>query len=485
MPDNFFLKYLAEEIVKISQASSTDKTLKIENFHVKLGDTLTLEEGKTYVLEKPLIVDGTLEIEKGVTVYAKPYTRSDLSDTVYILINKTGKINAVGTEENPIIFRSDIKQLNYSRLSSSENGSHHQVYGSWGGIIITGNGGCYDDDGQLTEVRWPNYFNETIENDIFKTIKFGSTNTNKSSGKLDYIIIKHAGINFEKDSALLDGGNIVPPLLLLGVTDETKISNIFISESIYAIDLIGGDVDLNFMYFDTIGTWMYVYNGWSGVCKNIFGKFKKFSSNNSKIFVQNNINQSNTPVFRKISVSAEKKYSNTHRLLNGNGLFDMTNSKATFNTLNITGITTVFDNYQSVDNKFGYLATYKLVGDSYNIEASGKLKFHQVLFDNSITKSSEQNFITNSTMANKKQIIIETNYTPEYIKSNYFELVNEEVEIEAPVPVGDIAEGNKYLITSATPIIYRENDGTITYDPIIITTNSDDYPEWVLKYLYI
>jgi len=254
------------------------------------------------------------------------------------------------------------------------------------------------------------------------------------------------------------------------------------------MDIIGGDVDIDFMYFDTISSWITIYNGWSGICKNLFGKFKKFSSNQAKIWVKKNINQANTPVFKKISVSAEKKYSNTHRLLNGNGLFDMKDSKATFNTLNITGITNVFNNYQSVDNKFGYLATYNLVGDSHNIEASGKLKFHQVLYDNSITKSSEQNFITDETLATKKQIIIETNYTPEYIKSNNFEIVHEgdeDIELEDPFLVAEVAEEHKYLITLATPIIYRENEGTITYDPINITTNNEDYPEWVSKYLYM
>ncbi len=128
--------------------------------------TQTLVASKKYLLKGQVFVNAgqTLTIEPGTVIAGDKATKGTL------VINKGGKINAIGTKEKPIVFTSALDAGIRDR-------------GDWGGLVILGNA-------QVNQV------DPAIEG-ITPAVTFGkadeSSNT-ESSGTLKYVRVEFAGI---------------------------------------------------------------------------------------------------------------------------------------------------------------------------------------------------------------------------------------------------------------------------------------------------
>ncbi|MDD4141290.1 MAG: hypothetical protein PHR20_00640 [Bacteroidales bacterium] len=131
----------------------------------ELTADLTLSSGKTYQLSGGYHVKSgvTLNIEEGVKIVA-------IDDNIvdYILIEQGAKINAQGSESNPIVMTSEKEES-----------------GAWGGLHICGKAPI-------------NVTGGTAVSEIGDAV-YGGNNISDNSGILRYIRIEYAGYNFSEE----------------------------------------------------------------------------------------------------------------------------------------------------------------------------------------------------------------------------------------------------------------------------------------------
>ncbi|MCW3162739.1 hypothetical protein [Chryseobacterium oryctis] len=150
------------------------------------------------------VKDGaTLTIQPGTFIKAKPNTSN--TATGVLVIAKTGKINAVGTESQPIVFTS------YKLLDGDEGTT--AAPGDFGGVIILGD----------APTNVPN--TTTIEGLSGSDFYFGGTNPSHNGGILKYVRIEFAGY----DLLAPNSGNEINGLTLGGVGNGTTLDHIQVS----------------------------------------------------------------------------------------------------------------------------------------------------------------------------------------------------------------------------------------------------------------
>jgi len=194
--------------------------------------TQTLEASKKYLLKGQVFVNAgqTLTIEPGTIIAGDKATKGTL------IINKGGKINAIGTKEKPIVMTSALDPGLRDR-------------GDWGGLIILGSANC-------------NQVEPAIEG-VTPAVNFGTNNNtandNESSGTLKYLRVEFAGIeltpNNETNSITMGGvgrGTIMEYCQVTFGGDD-------------GFEWFGGTV--NGKYFIAVGSWDDCYDvdfGYSG-----------------------------------------------------------------------------------------------------------------------------------------------------------------------------------------------------------------------------
>ncbi len=207
-----------------------------------VNDTIYLLDGFVYVKN-----NATLSIEAGTIVQG--YINNNVNTKGTLIITKTGMINAVGTECEPIVFT--------SARPAGQRGT-----GDWGGIIILGEspinipGGSAIIEGGLT-------------GDIADR-SYGGNIPNDNSGTLQYARIEYAGIAFTPN-------NEINSLTMGGVGSSTVIDHIQVSfAGDDAYEWFGGNN--NMKYLIAIGTVDDNFDcdfGYSG--KVQYGFVKQFS----------------------------------------------------------------------------------------------------------------------------------------------------------------------------------------------------------------
>ncbi len=125
-------------------------------------------DGRVYVLE-----GATLTIEAGTVIKGRPRAAQDASALV---IARGGKINAVGTASEPIVFTAEADELN-GNLGQNDRGL-------WGGVVILGRARTNTASGQGNVEGIP-----TTE--IYGV--YGGTDDADNSGTFKYVSIRHAG----------------------------------------------------------------------------------------------------------------------------------------------------------------------------------------------------------------------------------------------------------------------------------------------------
>ncbi|MCB0806558.1 MAG: hypothetical protein KDC05_12230, partial [Bacteroidales bacterium] len=138
--------------------------------------TTTWTNDKVYILDGLVFVNNgqTLTIQEGTIIKGKPGQGENASA---LIVARGGKIMAMGTETQPIIFTSEADDLNGSVSDFSR--------GEWGGVIILGKAGLNSTPGETAV--------EGIPTDEPRGIYGGGDSPvdNDNSGTFKYVSIRH------------------------------------------------------------------------------------------------------------------------------------------------------------------------------------------------------------------------------------------------------------------------------------------------------
>lgn len=181
-----------------------------------ITSNVTLAAGADYVLSGRVRIgndnqsNSTLTIEPGVTIFGK-------SGADFLVITRGSKIQANGTAANPIVMTS-VQDVIGSPTTS----------GQWGGLVLLGNAPsnkCDQNDLANCQIQ--------SEGDAGP---YGGANWEDNSGKLNYVVVKHAGFEVIPDNEL-NG------ITFFGVGSETQCSNIQVHQNVDdGVEFFGGSV---------------------------------------------------------------------------------------------------------------------------------------------------------------------------------------------------------------------------------------------------
>ncbi|UGU16687.1 hypothetical protein LS482_02170 [Sinomicrobium kalidii] len=162
-----------------------------------------------YLLDNKVVVDEgiTLTIDPGTIIKGKEGQETLLSALV---VARGGTLIAEGTADEPIIFTSELDDIQPGQTQGTNLTVNDT--GLWGGVLILGNAPISKgNDLEETQV-------EGLPADEDYGL-FGGDDPDDSSGRLNYISIRHGGGSIEPD-------NEINGLSLAGVGSGTEISNI-------------------------------------------------------------------------------------------------------------------------------------------------------------------------------------------------------------------------------------------------------------------
>ena len=195
----------------------------------ELTSNETWDASRIYFLQGRVVVPSgvTLTIEAGAIIKGKQGTETNASALV---VARGGRIIANGSAANPIIFTSELDDIQLgqkvgSNLTKTDNEK-------WGGVVILGNAPISAENGD-TEANI-----EGIPANVGYGLYGGST-PGDDSGVLNYVSIRHGGITIGE-------GNELNGLTLGGVGTGTTISNIEIYATLDdGIECFGGTVNID------------------------------------------------------------------------------------------------------------------------------------------------------------------------------------------------------------------------------------------------
>ena len=193
-----------------------------------------IEEDQSWTADKiyelagrVIVADGvTLTIEAGTIVKGR---EGQGMNACALMIARGGKINAVGTASEPIIFTSVLDNIQPGEKFGSNLDKDDR--GLWGGLVILGKGLISPTTGTEAQIEGVPA-GETLG-------LYGGAVENDNSGTLRYVSIRHGG-------TVLSGGSEINGLTLGGVGSGTTISDIEIFANIDdGIELFGGSVSVS------------------------------------------------------------------------------------------------------------------------------------------------------------------------------------------------------------------------------------------------
>ncbi len=183
--------------------------LNPENIAGIVSSEVILDANITYYLDGALVIEngGVLRIPAGTHIIAKGNTVS------YVAVARGGQIYATGTEQEPVVFTSDIK-----------------LPGSWGGLVICG--------------RAPTNFSfgaSGIANAEVADMVYGGNEDDDNSGILTYVRVEYSGYSYNGDKQF-NGFSF------FGVGSQTTVHHISSYESADdGIEFFGGYFNANYI----------------------------------------------------------------------------------------------------------------------------------------------------------------------------------------------------------------------------------------------
>jgi hypothetical protein len=197
-----------------------------------------------------------LTVEAGATV-------AFASERQFLVINRGSQIFAVGTPDAPITFTS---------LSDVDGSVGPEDVQQWGGIVIDGFGvtnqcaynGVYDEDPAVNTLTLAGECHVDSEGSAgLDENQYGGDNNDDSSGRLEYVIVKHTG-------ATVGNGDELNGITFGAVGRNTIVRNVQVY-SVYddGLEFFGGAVNVNnyvavYVRDDSID----IDEGWSGTMTN-------------------------------------------------------------------------------------------------------------------------------------------------------------------------------------------------------------------------
>lgn len=200
-----------------------------------ITSTYTLNSSKRYLMlgEVHVKSGGNIVIPAGTKIYGEKTSKGSL------IIERGGKINAVGTPTNPVIF-----------TSAFAPGNRHA--GDWGGVVILGKAKINTVTGADTAA---------IEG-YATNIYYGGQDDNDNSGTMQYVRIEYAGV-------ALAPNNEINGLTFGGVGRGTTIDHIMVSYSgDDSYEWFGGSVNCKYLVaYNGIDDEFDTDNGFRGRCQ--------------------------------------------------------------------------------------------------------------------------------------------------------------------------------------------------------------------------
>jgi len=209
------------------------------------GQTYTWTRANCYLLDGYVFLEAgsVLNIEEGTVIMGKGSpTTGDVASALIITVG--AQIFANGTEEQPIIFTSDLDDIdNPTDLEAIDRGL-------WGGLILLG-------DATIARPGGTDNI-EGIPADQDKA-SFGGTDDADNSGVLRYVSIRHGG-------AVISNGDEINGLTLGGVGSGTTIEYIEVfANDDDGIEWFGGTVNVKYASVAFCKDDSYDYDfGWRG-----------------------------------------------------------------------------------------------------------------------------------------------------------------------------------------------------------------------------
>ena len=219
-----FTGCMSSDDAPIIVAPVEDNVLSVSG---EISESTTWTNNNIYVLNQKVVVSSgvVLTIQAGTIIKGTEGTGSLASA---LIVAKGGKLNAVGTATEPIIFTSINDNIEIGQTAGTNLDETNS--GLWGGLIVLGDAPCsFSGDVETLQI-------EGIPSDDTFGL-YGGNNATDNSGVYQYISIRHGG-------ALIGEGNEINGLTLGGVGSGTVIENIEVVANVDdGIEFFGGTVN--------------------------------------------------------------------------------------------------------------------------------------------------------------------------------------------------------------------------------------------------
>jgi hypothetical protein len=212
----------------------------------------------TYNLSGYVFVTGgaTLTIEPGTVIKGEVSTGAGAAALV---ITQGAKIMAEGTADSPIIFTSELDNLDGSL------GSDRKAL--WGGLVVLGNASINSrSDGEAPGTPATDQIEGfSVSSDQIPLITFGGTDDADNSGVIRYVSIRHGG-------AVIGTGNEINGLTLGGVGSGTTISHVEVfANQDDGFEFFGGTVSASYLVAAFVGDDSFDFDqGYRGTLDHLF-----------------------------------------------------------------------------------------------------------------------------------------------------------------------------------------------------------------------
>ena len=218
-----------------------------------ISESTTWTNDNIYVLNQKVVVPSgvVLTIQAGTIIKGTEGTGSLASA---LIVAQGGKLNAVGTATEPIIFTSINDNIEIGQTAGTNLDETNS--GLWGGLIVLGYApASFSGDVDVVQIEG------IPADDTFGL--YGGEDATDNSGVYQYISIRHGG-------ALIGEGNEINGLTLGGVGSGTVIENIEVVANVDdGIEFFGGTVNAsNLLVWAQGDDALDIDQGYSGIIDN-------------------------------------------------------------------------------------------------------------------------------------------------------------------------------------------------------------------------
>lgn len=183
-------------------------------------------------------IRGTVFVDAGATLTIAAGTRIEMASGAALVIDRGGTIDAVGGENNPIVF-------------TSIRPEGQRASGDWGGLILLGSAPTSEGNDLSFTALEP-----------LGRSSYGGSDATSSCGVVEYVRIEFGGVS-------KDAGREVPAFALAACGSATKVDHVQVHRARdEAIEVLGGNVSLSHIVATFAGEVGFEYKkGWVGVAQ--------------------------------------------------------------------------------------------------------------------------------------------------------------------------------------------------------------------------